>query len=205
MSQGQIILALIIIIPVGAALALVIGYYIGLMRNKEKFEERLRAEKETSEQRLLGVQSEQREVLREARDETARLRTTMERENSERRIELQRQERRLQQKEETLERKIDALEQRERKLTGRERSLDQTREELEILKQKQSVELERIAHLTEEQAKELLLTHIENQVRTEAAHRIRVIEEQAREEADARPPIKLPRPSSRWCHCPMTR
>jgi len=156
------------------------------MRNKEKFEERLRAEKETSEQRLLGVQSEQREVLREARDETARLRTTMERENSERRIELQRQERRLQQKEETLERKIDALEQRERKLTGRERSLDQTREELEILKQKQSVELERIAHLTEEQAKELLLTHIENQVRTEAAHRIRVIEEQAREEADAR-------------------
>ncbi len=186
MSQGQIILALIIIIPVGAALALVIGYYIGLMRNKEKFEERLRAEKETSEQRLLGVQSEQREVLREARDETARLRTTMERENSERRIELQRQERRLQQKEETLERKIDALEQRERKLTGRERSLDQTREELEILKQKQSVELERIAHLTEEQAKELLLTRIENQVRAEAAHRIRLIEEQAREEADAR-------------------
>jgi len=156
------------------------------MRNKEKFEERLREEKETSEQRLLDVQSEQRAVLREARDETARLRTTMERENSERRIELQRQERRLQQKEETLERKIDALEQRERKLTGRERSLDQTREELEILKQKQSAELERIAHLTEERAKELLLTRIENQVHAEAAHRIRVIEEQAREEADAR-------------------
>ena len=186
MSQGQIILALIIIIPVGAALALAMGHYLGLMRNKEKFEARLRAEKETSEQRLLGVQSEQRAVLREARDETARLRTTMERENSERRIELQRQERRLQQKEETLERKIDALEQRERKLTGRERSLDQTREELEILKQKQSVELERIAHLTEEQAKELLLTRIENQVRAEAVHRIRLIEEQAREEADAR-------------------
>jgi ribonuclease Y len=124
--------------------------------------------------------------LREARDETARLRATMERENSERRTELQRQERRLQQKEETLERKIDALEQRERKLTGRERSLDQTREELENLKRQQSVELERIAHLTEEQAKELLLTRIENQVHAEAAHRIRMIEEQAREEADAR-------------------
>ncbi len=187
MSQGMIFLALITIsIPLGAALAVFLGYYFGVSRNKEKFEARLREEKETSEQRLLDVQSEQRAVLREARDETARLRTTMERENSERRIELQRQERRLQQKEETLERKIDALEQRERKLTGRERSLDQTREELEILKQKQSAELERIAHLTEEQAKELLLTRIENQVHAEAAHRIRVIEEQAREEADAR-------------------
>jgi len=110
----------------------------------------------------------------------------MERENSERRIELQRQERRLQQKEETLERKIDALEQRERKLAGRERSLDQTREELEGLKQKQAVELQRVARLTEEQARELLLTRIENQVRAEAAHRVRMIEEQAREEADAR-------------------
>src|SRR5712692_9953408 len=118
------------------------------MRNKEKFEERLRAEKETSEQRLLGVQSEQREVLREARDYTARLRTTMERENSERRIELQGQGRRLQQKEETLARKIAALEQRERNLTVRDRSLDQTREELEVLKQNQPVALERIAHLT---------------------------------------------------------
>ncbi len=186
MSQGLIVIIALIIILLGAALAVISGYYIGVMRNRGKFEARLRAEKETSEQRLLDVQAEQREVLREARDETARLRTTMERENSERRIELQRQERRLQQKEETLERKIDALEQRERKLTGRERSLDQTREELEILKQKQSVELERIAHLTEEQAKELLLTRIENQVRAEAVHRIRLIEEQAREEADTR-------------------
>jgi len=185
-SQGMIVIISLIIILLGAALAVFSGYYIGVMRNRGKFEARLRAEKEASEQRLLDVQSEQRGVLREARDETARLRTTMERENSERRIELQRQERRLQQKEETLERKIDALEQRERKLTGRERSLDQTREELEVLKQKQSVELERIAHLTEEQAKELLLTRIENQVRAEAAHRIRVIEEQAREEADSR-------------------
>jgi len=185
-SQSMIVIALIISIPLGAALAVFFGYYFGMARNKEKFETHLRAEKETSEQRLLGVQSEQREVLREARDETARLRATMERENSERRIELQRQERRLQQKEEALERKIDVLEQRERKLTGRERSLDQTREELESLKQKQTAELERISQLTEEQAKELLLTRIENQVRTEAAHRIRLIEEQAREEADAR-------------------
>src|SRR6266566_7315591 len=124
------------------------------MRNKEKFEERLREEKETSEQRLLDVQSEQRAVLREARDETARLRTTMERENSERRIELQRQERRLQQKEETLERKIDALEQRERKLSISERRVEQVREEAEELRRKQLKEIERIARLTEEQAKE---------------------------------------------------
>ncbi|MFL5701374.1 MAG: ribonuclease Y, partial [Ktedonobacteraceae bacterium] len=63
---------------------------------------------------------------------------------------------------------------------------EQTREELEALKLKQIDEIERIAQLTEEQAKELLLSRIETQVRSEAAQRVRMIEEQAREEADAR-------------------
>src|SRR5258706_16352325 len=40
--------------------------------------------------------------------------------------------------------------------------------------------------MTEEQAKEVLMTRIENEVRSEAARRIRAIEEEAREEADAR-------------------
>ena len=182
----MIIVTAMVLLVIGAAVALSAGYLIGRYRVKASFEERLRAEKEASEQRLLEVQMHQSEALHEAREETARFRTTIEREHHERRTELQRQERRLQQKEETLERKIDAFEQRERKFAARERSLEQTREELEAIKRKQIMELERVAQLTEEQARELLLTRIENQVRAEAAQRIRVIEEQAREEADAR-------------------
>jgi len=180
-----IVIALIILV-FGAGIALYAGYLIGTTRNKQHFAERLQNEKEASEQKLLELQAQQREALREARDETARFRAALERDNAERRSELQRQERRLQQKEETLERKIDALEQRERKLAGRERSLEQAQEELVVVKQEQLRELERIAQLTGEQAKEILLTRIENQVHEEAARRIRAIEEEAREEADAR-------------------
>ncbi|MGH2479560.1 MAG: Rnase Y domain-containing protein, partial [Ktedonobacteraceae bacterium] len=146
----------------------------------------MRAEKETSEKRLLELQVQQSEALREARDETARLRSSMERENTERRSELQRQERRLQQKEETLERKIDAMEQRERKNTLRERAVEQLREEIEKLKNQQYAELQRVAQMSEEQARELLLEHIESQVRVDAARRARMIEEAAREEAEGR-------------------
>jgi ribonucrease Y len=180
-----IVIALIILV-FGAGIALYAGYLIGTTRNKQHFAERLQNEKEASEQKLLELQAQQREALREARDETARFRAALERDNAERRSELQRQERRLQQREETLERKIDALEQRERKLAGRERSLEQAQEELAVVKQEQLRELERIAQLTGEQAKEILLTRIENQVHEEAARRIRAIEEEAREEADAR-------------------
>src|SRR5438552_598161 len=181
----EIVIALVFLV-FGASIALVAGYVIGTTRNKQHFAEHLRVAKEESEQKLMELQMQQREALHEARDETARFRAAMEKDNAERRAELQRQERRLQQKEEALERKIEALEQRERKLVARERTLDQTHEELEVVKREQLKELERIAQLSEEQAKEILLTRIEDKVRTEAAHRIRIIEEEAREEANAR-------------------
>jgi ribonuclease Y len=184
-QPGILVIALIILV-VGAGVALYAGYLIGATRHKQEIAERLRVEKEASEQKLMELQLQQHEALHEAREETARFRTAIERDNAERRAELQRQERRLQQKEETLERKIEALEQRERKFAARERSLEQAREETEAIKQEHLKELERIARMTEEQAKEVLLERIENRVREEAARRIRAIEEQAREEADAR-------------------
>jgi ribonuclease Y len=112
-----VVLALIVLF--GAGMALAAGYLYGRTQNKAHYEEMLLAEKETSQHKLQEVQEQQRIALREARDETALLRSTIERENTERRAELQRQERRLQQKEETLDRKIEALEQRERKVTMR--------------------------------------------------------------------------------------
>ncbi len=177
---------LVFIILLGVFVALLAGFYLGSTRNKAKFAEDLRAQKDASEERLLEVQEAQRQALRETRDETAQFRTTIEHEHAERRTELQRQERRLQQKEENYDRKIDALELRDRKLNAKERHLDQMREEIEKLKLQQINELERIAQLTEDQAKTLLLAHIEGQVRNDAAQRVRMIEEQAREEGESR-------------------
>ena len=185
MLNSPIVVALIIATPMGAFVALIAGYYIGSTRNKARFEENLCAQKETSERRLLEVQELQHQALREARDETARLRATMERENAERRSELQRQERRLQQKEENFDRKIEALEKRERHLSTKERDLEQARAALEEVKRQQTSELERISQLTAEQAKTMLLERFESQARIDTAQRIRMIEEQARENAEA--------------------
>ena len=185
MLNSPTAVALIIAIPLGAIVALFTGYYIGSAHNKVRFEESLRVQKEASEQRLLEVQEQQHQALREARDETARFRATIERENAERRLELQRQERRLQQKEENFDRKIEALEQRERELATRERNLEQARNELEQLKRQKIGELERISQLTEEQAKNLLLECLEKRARADAAQRLRMIEEQTRENAEA--------------------
>ena len=186
MSPYTIFAVITLSIVVGVGVALWAGYLYGRTQNKERYEASLRAEKENSERRLLEIQKQQAEALHEARDETARFHSTIERETTERRAELSRQERRLQQKEENLEHKIELLEQRERKITARERALEQMREEIGEIKRQHLVELERIAQMSEETAQDLLLERAETRVRAQAAQRIRIIEEQAREEADMR-------------------
>ena len=171
-------------IIVFGVVSLFLGMYFGSIRGDNRYNEKLRLQQEDYERRLLEVQERQRDVLRETKEETAKFRATIEAENRERRAEIKRQEQRLIQKEETLERKTDNLERRERALAGKERHLDQLREELETGKRQQIAALERIAGLSVEEAKSLLIASIEEQARQDAARRVHEIETAAREGAE---------------------
>ena len=124
--------------------------------------------------------------LLQAQDEAVRLRTSAEEEHRGRRAEIQRQEKRLQQKEENLDRKLEANEKREKTLQVRERELEAEQTKIMSLQEEQRKELERVAGMTAEQAKEVLLAEIEDEVRVDASRRYREIENEVKEEADER-------------------
>ncbi len=109
MSNTIDVALVVLAVLLGAGMALIAGYLYGRTQNKVRYEEHLLAEKDASEHKLMEVQAQQRDALREARDENAQFRATIERENAERRAEIQRQERRLQQKEESLEQKVGCI------------------------------------------------------------------------------------------------
>src|SRR5690554_4282208 len=90
------------------------------------------------------------------------------------------------QKEESLDRKSEALERREASLQRRERETDQLRAEIEATLEAQRQELERLSGLTSEQARELILKTVEDEIRHETAIMIREIETEAKEEAEKR-------------------
>ena len=123
-------------------------------------------------------------MLLEAKDEIHKSRTENDREVKERRAELTQQERRLEQKETTLDRKTEAFEKKEEELNRRMTALAQTQSEAEELKAKQLETLEQLSGLTQDQAKEYLLQSIENEVRHEAAMKIKEIEQQLKDEAE---------------------
>lgn len=129
-------------------------------------------------------ESKKKEALVEAKEEIHRLRSELEREIKERRNELQRLERRLVQKEENLDRKIDSLEKKEEILSRKEAELDKSQEKINELYTKQLAELERLSGLTSEEARNLLLANVEEEIKHETAMMIKEIEQQAKEEAD---------------------
>ena len=122
----------------------------------------------------------------EAKEDIHRLRQELDRDTKDRRSELQRQERRIVQKEENLDRKLDSLEKKEEVLLSKEAKIDRTRASINELRDKQKEELERISSLTAEEARTMLLTEAEEELKHEKALMIKDYEQQAKDEADKR-------------------
>jgi len=138
------------------------------------------------EKESTGLEARRKEALLEAKDEAHRLRKEIERENRDRRQDLQRTERRLSQREETIERRAEALEKRERLIEGKEGEVGRLRELAEGERQHWREEVERVAGLNAEEARRLVLEEAEREARHEAAVLLEQIEEETKRESDRR-------------------
>ncbi|MBF8982133.1 ribonuclease Y [Lutibacter sp. B2] len=130
------------------------------------------------------AETSKKEILLEAKEEVHRRRNEIEKENRERRNESQRVERRLLQKEESLDRKSDNLEKKDEILNRKIKEADSKKEEVQQFILKQVQELEKISGLTSEEAKTLLLSDIEKEIRHEAAMMIKDIEQKAKNDGE---------------------
>ena len=171
-----------------AVVMVLIGLGVGYFLRKNIAEGKLnQAEQEAARIIANGertAESKKKEALLEAKEEIHKLRSDVERENKDRRSELQRMERRILQKEESLDKKLDNIEHKEEALHRKEADLAQSREKVEALYEKQMAELERISGMTFEEAKNILLTNVEQEIRHETAIMVKEMEQQAKDEAE---------------------
>ena len=126
-----------------------------------------------------------------AKEKLLQAKNEFEKVSRQRRKELETFERRLLQKEDTLEKRQDEQTRREqeartleRELTGREKEVGEREQELQQLIGEERHRLEQIAGLTASQAKEDLIRVMENEARNDAAHLVKRIEDEAREQAN---------------------
>lgn len=140
--------------------------------------------REIIDEAVKNAETKKREALLEAKEESMKTKNELEKEIRERRAEIQRNEHRVLQKEENLDKKLEALEKREAEYTAKEHAVNKQKEEVAKLNQQRVQELERISGLTSEQAKEILLKTVEEDVKLDTAKLIKESVAQAKEEAN---------------------
>ena len=174
-----------------AAVFFALGYSIRKYYAKGKVKSAEDKAKKLMESAKVDADKIRHEAELQAKDLLLKLRTEFEKETKDRRQELIVLEKRLIQKEENLDRKMDILERKDRDIDRRDHSLQDKEKligskekEIERLLQEEKDKLQNISGMTREEAKQLLLKKLEDEVKQEAAVFIKRSEEEAKEKAD---------------------
>ena len=172
---ATVLISAVIFIPVGVAI-------------RKKIAESKIKGAETEANKILELankeaENKKKEEIFKAKEQIMQERKDLEQEIRERRGEIQKQESRMMQKEENLDKKEEALERKERENDKKYQELDEKEKKLENAVQEQIDKLQQIAHLSVEEAKKILLTEVEKQIKQEKANIIREEEAKAKEES----------------------
>ncbi|MBN1976595.1 MAG: ribonuclease Y [Anaerolineae bacterium] len=173
-------------ITIVAILALAVGLGLGFLIRNYVIQSKIKKQQQEAKVQIHQAENKANEIILAARDEALKVRNEAEQELERRRSALRREEERLQQRREKMDHQQERMEQREQSLNKRQSSLDKQRNEVERLQQEHVETLERIAGLSREEAKEELMTIVEEENRQEMARVIREVEAEIKEEADER-------------------
>ncbi len=177
----QVLIAVIAAI-VGLALGAAGGYYFFRYQSQMRIES---AENQAG--RILSdAEKEAKEKLYQAQEEAIERRNQVEQEVKARERELRQEDDRLQQRRSRLDERVEQLESRERRLSQQQSSLDKRQNQLQELEHERLQELERVASMSQDEAKELLLQTVEQDARQDMARLIREVEAEAKEEGEKR-------------------
>jgi ribonuclease Y len=169
-----------------SGLALVLGILVGYFIRQLVANREIQRTRKEAQNLLDEATTKHNELLRAAREEAVKVANAAEAESKERRLEIQRIEKRVHQKEEGLERKLEGVERRERDLDNKKKDVERITAELQTIREKQLTKLESISGTSSEEAKTLLFQMLKQEVEEQAARQVRGWETQIKEEADAR-------------------
>ncbi|MDE5618824.1 MAG: ribonuclease Y, partial [Clostridia bacterium] len=182
-------------LSIGIVFALLIGGIVGWLVFNKVTRGKLGSVKDECDRMRKDAKAQAEAYLKESRleikDEQHRLRSDIDKERREVRAEQQRTEHRLSQREDQianreliLDKKSVALDEQKKEMENKQLKINALQEELSKAHEKMSVELQRVSGMTAEEAKQILMEQLLDEVRKDAAVKAKEIEQSAKDEAD---------------------
>ncbi|HKZ43610.1 MAG TPA: ribonuclease Y [Anaerolineales bacterium] len=169
-----------------AGIVFILGLIIGYLINNYRVENSLKKGKLSAEKIIQQAKEDARTVEIEARDSALKIVQSSETEIQRRRSDLGREEDRLQKRRDELDMRLEKFEQREIALNKRQSAVDKRANEIDKLYQTELEELQKIAQMTSDEARTILLEEVEKEARGDMARITRQIESEAKEEGERR-------------------
>jgi len=171
-------------VAAGFILGGIVGWVIKHYLDKAKTETAAQKAERIVSEANTKAEAEANAVIIRAKDKAEALRIEAERENKKRRKDIERLEIKLQKKEEGFDNKYENLQKRLENLDKKEKRIVTLEAELETKVAEQDKEIERIAGLSQEQAKNFLLERTEKKLDLEYAKRLADHEVRVKEDGD---------------------
>ncbi|MEW5796412.1 MAG: ribonuclease Y [Candidatus Zixiibacteriota bacterium] len=184
-----------LVLTLVAVLALGVGFALAWLIARRVGAQSL-AKIESQARRMIGEAEKEADMRRkeaalEIREKTLKEKAELDREMGARRRELDLAEKQLDEQKSALAKKIDVIDGKERELESRaksfqtrEKGIELAEEELQKVLKKQNEQLQRIAQMTPEEAKQQLIDNMTAEAKREAAAHIKEIKEKAEQDAD---------------------
>lgn len=125
-----------------------------------------------------------KEIELEAKDEALKVSEATKKEEKERRDQIAELEKRLATKEETQDKRTGELDKRQEALTTGEKEIQELKDQIREIKARQEVNLEKVAKLTKDGAKKILLEMVEKEFEPTLSRRVRDLQEATEAEAE---------------------
>ena len=180
---------------IGLVLAIILclggGIGIGILIYKSYTKKTVGGVKEECERMKKEARDESKTYLKEVKEEQNRLRKELDNQSREQKAEIARNEQRVAQREDQLikreiaiDKKSDLIDEKKKQLESKERELDEIEQELQNAHANMLSELEKVAKLTQDEAKQILMDELLDEAKKDAVVKVKEIEQKAKDEAD---------------------
>ncbi len=169
-----------------AVIALAVGAGVGYAIRKSIAIRHVSSAEARAENMLTEARTKEKELLLQAKEQALKVVEQAKREEQERYRELQDRQVRLDRREATFDQKILELEGKQQQLQEKGQQLDKAKEDLQEVRKQQLEKLERIAQLSQDDAKRILTETMENQIKEDLVNRVRKLEKEGSEAFDTK-------------------
>jgi ribonuclease Y len=165
-------------------LLLAVGLFLGFLVSKLQADRKAKNAEAKAEKIISEAKTKQSDLLLETQNKALRIIDEAKREEARRRKEINELQSRLEKRETVFSQKLLELQDKQQQLYDKVNKIEEIKEKIKQIKEEQLAKLETVAQMTKDEAKQVLLTNVETEIKEDLMSRINKLEKQSVDELE---------------------